>query len=162
MNSDVCHTYQNHYRWILDHSYPWSHMDRSLSLHQLCSCCLYSKLYWKRNRNYGVQIEILPYIIFNFLQLNMRENLSFTARKFVICLTPMVCSHCPTQRPIQRLIKMGWIELCGGFLPAQRQKPTQIPIGSCVNILVSVSGSGSVFVSASGSVNTKINIVTLF
>ena len=60
----------------------------------------------------------------------------------------MLCSHCLTLRPIKRLIKMGFIELCGAYI-AQRQIPPQIPIGFCSNLSVSVSVS----ISVSGSVN---------
>ena len=47
---------------------------------------------------------------------------------------------------------MGCIELCGGVHTAQRQTPTQIPIGFCVNLSVSVSVS----VSVSSSVNSPL------
>ena len=58
----------------------------------------------------------------------------------------MAYSHHPIQRPI----KMSCIELCGGVHTAQRQISKQIPIGFCVNLLVSVSGS------VSGSVNSLL------
>ena len=37
----------------------------------------------------------------------------------------MVCSHCPTPRLINRPIKMGCTELCGGVHTVQRQTLTQ-------------------------------------
>ena len=50
----------------------------------------------------------------------------------------MVCSHCPTQRPIKNSL---YIDLCGGVYTTKRQTPTEIPIGFCVNLSVSVSVS---------------------
>ena len=47
----------------------------------------------------------------------------------------LVCSHCPTPRPI----KKGCIELCGGVHNGERQPSTQIPIGFRVHLSVSVS-----------------------
>ena len=51
----------------------------------------------------------------------------------------MVCSYSPTLRPVHRPIKMGCIELCPSVNTAQRQIPTQIPIGLSIHLLVSVS-----------------------
>ena len=64
----------------------------------------------------------------------------------------MVCSHCPTPRPIKRVIKMGYVGLCGSVHTAQRETSTQIPIWICANLSVSVSVLVSVSVSVSGSV----------
>ena len=47
--------------------------------------------------------------------------------------------------------KMASTELCRGVCTAQRQTPTQIPIGFCPNLMVSVSVSGSA--SVLGSMN---------
>ena len=48
----------------------------------------------------------------------------------------MVCSHCPTPRPIQTPIKMGCKELCGGVHTA----PTQ----QCHRVLLQFVGTGVV------------------
>ena len=68
----------------------------------------------------------------------------------------MVCSHYPTRIPIQRSIKVGCMELCGGVHTAQRQTSTQIPIEVCVDLSVSVSVSVAVSVSVSGSGNAPL------
>ena len=47
----------------------------------------------------------------------------------------MVYLYSPTPRPIQKQIKMDCIELYGVHI-AERQIPTQIPIGFCVNLSV--------------------------
>ena len=51
-----------------------------------------------------------------------------------IYLSLMVCSHCPTSRLIKRPIK-------NGLYTEQRQTSTQIPIGFCANLSLSVSVS---------------------
>ena len=49
----------------------------------------------------------------------------------------LVCSHCPTPRPIQKQInKIGYIELCRGIHAAQRQISTKIPIEFYVKLSV--------------------------
>ena len=49
------------------------------------------------------------------------------------------CPHCPA--PILRPTKSGCIELCGYVHIEHRQTPTQISIGFCANLSVSVSVS---------------------
>ena len=67
--------------------------------------------------------------------------------------TLMVYSHCPTPRPINRPIKMGCIELCGGLHTARRRTPTQILIELHANLPVFMPVPVSVYVLVSGSVN---------
>ena len=67
----------------------------------------------------------------------------------------MVCSHCL----ILRL--MVCIELCGGVHTARRQTSTQIPVGFCVNLLVSVSVAVSVFALVSGSMNAPLSLTNI-
>ena len=76
-----------------------------------------------------------------------------------MCLNPITilwCVHYPTRIPIQRSIKVGCMELCGGVHTAQRQRSTQIPIEVCVDLSVSVSVSVAVSVSVSGSGNAPL------
>ena len=56
---------------------------------------------------------------------------------------PIICLHSPTPRPLKTCCK----EFCGSVHTAQRQMPTQVHIGFCVKLSVSVS------VSVLGSVN---------
>ena len=50
----------------------------------------------------------------------------------------MVCSYCPTSRPIRRQIKRV-VELCGCVHTAEMQTPIQIIIGSVLSGSVSLS-----------------------
>ena len=57
----------------------------------------------------------------------------------------LACSHCPTPKPKGE--KMGFIEFCGCVHPEQRRTLTEIPLGFCDKLSVSVSVSESVSVS---------------
>ena len=74
-----------------------------------------------------------------------------------------VCTHCPTPRPTKKPIKkMGCLELCGGIHTAQRQTPTQIPVGFCANLVVSVSVSVSVSVLGSTNAPGRVSRIESF
>ena len=53
-------------------------------------------------------------------------------------------------RPIQKQIKMGCIELDGGIHTGQSQTSTEIPIGFCIDLWVSVSVSWLIHIAGSG------------
>ena len=103
-------------------------------------------------QHYCGQICIYLLTLFNAPKvpdLDLKEISNISSRNCL--LTLMVCSHCPTPVPRQRLKK----GLCGRVHIVQIS--TQIRIGFCGKLLVSVSVSVSFSVLVSGSANAPLS-----